>query len=138
MPIKNNKIINPRQQKFIDLYCSGMSGSEAYRQAGYKSKRPDIDSYKLRENPIIHQLIEDKKSQFTKSVDDKLAFEEDGSLEKLVQIRDMPISKDSIFAIIKACVEIIEHKRGKPKQQVDMSANVTAHGEMIVLDASGN
>jgi phage terminase small subunit len=31
--------LNPRQQKFVELYVGGHTATEAYSKAGYKAKR---------------------------------------------------------------------------------------------------
>jgi hypothetical protein len=96
-----------------------MSSKDAYIKAGFKSKTPGEDSYKIRNNPNIAELIELKKAENTRSIDDKLAFEEEKSFDKLFEIRDLPLDKETYFAIIKSCVEIIDRRRGKAPQPVN-------------------
>lgn len=97
-----------------------MTGKEAYEKAGYKSKTPGEDSYKLRNYPNVAELIEEKKAEKTKIIDDKLAFEEESTFSRLFEIRDLPLDKDTYFAVIKACMEIIDRRRGKSPQSVNL------------------
>jgi len=116
----DKKKLNPRQQMFADLYCSGMSAKDAYIKAGFKTKYPEQHGYHLLQNAIIRELIEQKKAENSQKVDDKLAFNEDKALDRLVEIMDMVLTKDTIFAVIKACQDILDRRRGKPSQNVNV------------------
>jgi hypothetical protein len=97
-----------------------MSAKAAYIQAGYNPKNAGENAYHLRKNTIINEMIEINKAEKTKNVDDKLSFEEERSFDRLIEIRELPLTKDNLFAIIKSCVEMIEHRRGKAAQNVNL------------------
>jgi phage terminase small subunit len=76
----DGKKLNPRQQLFVDYYCSGMSATQAYIKAGYEPKDANKRAYLLRQNKVIDELIEQKKKESTQNIDDLIAFEEEASL----------------------------------------------------------
>ena len=97
-----------------------MTAKDAYIKAGYKSKNPRKEAYRLRQNQTITDIIEERKAEKTQNIDDWLAFEEFDSFKKLVEIRDLPLDKETYHAVIKSCVEIIDRRRGKARQAIDV------------------
>ena len=58
------KGLAPKQIIFVQNYLTnGRNASEAMRQAGYKSKNPDVDSAKLLVYPGIQELVKAEESR---------------------------------------------------------------------------
>lgn len=66
--------MTPRNEKFIELYIQYVvlgqapqgkrcSAAQAYVDAGYKSKNPDVDASKLLSNPSISAEVEHRKKE---------------------------------------------------------------------------
>lgn len=52
--------LNPRQQRFVELYTSGMPAGRAYEEAGYASRggTADADASKMVRNPKVSRAIQ--------------------------------------------------------------------------------
>jgi hypothetical protein len=109
-----------------------MSGSAAYTKAGYESKTPRQDCYSLLQNPTIRELVEEKKIENSQIINDKLAFEEEATFDRLFEIRDLPLDKETYSAIIRACTELIDRKRGKPAQSLNLEGGLDNTMRIIV------
>ncbi len=58
------KKLNERQQKFLDLYLSGIMPTAAYKKAyECKKKVAQVNAYRLLENASIKEAIEDAKKR---------------------------------------------------------------------------
>jgi hypothetical protein len=76
--------LNDRQEAYCQIKANNnVSNTEAYRQAGYKSKRPDITVAKLvRNNKIIARIRE-----LRVEVAMKAGITQDGQVRKLEEVR---------------------------------------------------
>jgi hypothetical protein len=62
-----------KQKEFVRQYfLNGGNASEAYRQAGYKSKSPNVDASILLANPSISALVaaEEERTRIKYSISD--------------------------------------------------------------------
>lgn len=94
-----------------------MSAKDAYIKAGYKSKYPRQQAYKMLQRDIISQLIEEKKSEISRNVDDQIALAEE---EAFIGILTIGRNGENDFAKLKAWQDILDRRRGKAKQAFDV------------------
>jgi len=109
--------LNPRQQRFIDFYLSGMSATEAYTKAGYEAKSAGQNVLKLIKNDNISEIIENRKAEISKNVDDKIALAEE---EAFLGILNIGRHGENDFAKLKAWQDVLDRRRGKARQTVNV------------------
>jgi phage terminase small subunit len=86
----NEKGLNERQKKFLDLYLSGMMPTEAYQEAYGCSKRTaQVSAYRLLENVSIKEAIEEAQKRDRESRQkrlDKLIDKSINNIEKAIDL----------------------------------------------------
>ena len=106
-----------RQQRFIDFYLSGMSVTEAYKQAGYKADNAHHHAWEIVAKSGISEIIEERKAEISKNVDNKIALAEE---EAFIGILTIGRNGENDFAKLKAWQDILDRRRGKARQAVDI------------------
>lgn len=76
--------LKPRQQRFVELYVSGVPAGRAYEQAGYASRggAADAEASRLVRNPKVAEVIRREREQAR----DKTLLTRDGKLAILAEI----------------------------------------------------
>lgn len=138
-----------RQRRFVDEYCTGISGAEAARRSGSKSPRPAAAAYKLLQNHQIKSAIDEKRQDILAAVgvrqeqivrehariaffDERNLYKEDGSL------KDPKDWDDETAAVIAGVdVEDLFEGRGKDTKRVGTLHKVRTWDKQKSLDALG-
>lgn len=81
-------------KRFADEYLLDMNASRAYVAAGYSSKTPDKNAYKMLDNEEIKEYIKAKQTEYRKSLD----------IDKQKML-DMLMSEINLFNEIKALAQ---------------------------------
>jgi phage terminase small subunit len=58
--------LTPKQKMFVAEYLIDLNASAALVRAGYQSKNPDVDGYKLLVNPSIQEAIQKAMNERSK------------------------------------------------------------------------
>ncbi|MES2659161.1 MAG: terminase small subunit [Verrucomicrobiota bacterium] len=60
-----NGSLNPRQQKFVELYVSGVPAGRAYEQAGYapRGNAAEAEASRMVRNPKVAQAIQHERNE---------------------------------------------------------------------------
>jgi hypothetical protein len=94
-----------------------MSATEAYIKAGYEAKSAGQNVLKLIKNDNIAEIIENRKAEISKNVDNKIALAEE---EAFLGILNIGRNGENDFAKLKAWQDILDRRRGKAKQAIDV------------------
>lgn len=113
-------LLTEKQQKFVDCLLSGMSASDAYRQAydcsGSKDSSVWVEASKLRNNPKITRWL----AAATKAGLAIARVSVEQHLDKLSELREMCVESGNLGAAVQA-----EQLRGKVlgyyKEQLEVS-----------------
>jgi phage terminase small subunit len=122
------KKLNARQQFFVNFYLSGMSATEAYTRAGYEAKSAGQNSLNLIKNPYISEIIENRKAEISKNVDNKIALAEE---EAFLGILTIGRTGENDFAKLKAWQDILDRRRGKARQTIDNNVDMDIKSEQF-------
>lgn len=58
--------LTSKRRKFIDLLCSGMTQTDAAREAGYGPGRPEIAASKLMSDAVVRAAYDQRREQLAK------------------------------------------------------------------------
>ena len=96
------KELTPKQEKFCKLVVSGMSKSDAYREAynckSNNAKHIAIYSSKVSRLPHVKARIEELSSK----VEKKLLYSMEQSFQKFVELQEQAISKGKLGIAVRA------------------------------------
>lgn len=119
----SKKKLNPRIQRFIDLYVSGtMSATEAYKACGYSESTAGRNVWQFMKKYEIRDIIDSILADSTKEVADQIKMKSQDALDTAYRIM---ITGDNEFARLKAAQDILDRGGLKPSDNVNMTADVT-------------
>lgn len=124
------KKLNSRRQRFVDYYLSGMSATEAYIKAGYEAKSAGANVWKLIKNDSISEIIENRKAEISKNVDNKIALAEE---EAFLGILNIGRHGENDFAKLKAWQDLLDRQRGKARQTVDSNVDMDVKNDQMTI-----
>lgn len=76
--------LSDKQKRFVEEYLVDNNASRAYVAAGYSSKHPDKNSYKLLKKPEIAEYIKSVQ----KATSERLEIKKEDILIDLIEIKD--------------------------------------------------
>lgn len=80
------ELSNVRHERFCQLFVALGNATEAYRQAGYHSKNPDVDASQL----LVKGRISSRVSELRLQSQRKIALNREAAIELLAEIATTP------------------------------------------------
>ena len=121
---------NIRHEKFCKAYLAPGNASEAYRQAGFSRKNPDVDGHKLLVSPSIEKRLSELKAKNNR----KMALSRDEALNILAEIARGPRDEFIKASDQERAIEIASRMCGwNEPDEVRLSAANTLTGYLLEL-----
>lgn len=128
------KKLSPRQIRFIEFYCSGMSATEAYRKAGFGIKIENYHTHasQLMAKSSIREAINEKMNEFVTSVEDAI---KQTAMQAFETEKGLMLTAENEFARIKASQDILDRAGLKPTDKVDQKHSGSVRIEFEYFDS---
>lgn len=123
----NAQKLAPKQRQFIDNFMSGMTQTQAARQAGYKF--PDVEAHRLMRIPEIAEIIKAEREKYEEKIDMSRQKVMDGLMETITIAK----STGEPMAMVGAWREIarICGYYAPEQKRVEISVNGNVHVSQI-------
>lgn len=130
---KQKKKLSPRQIRFIEFYCSGMSATEAYRRAGFDSSEENcrFHASQLITKSHIREAIDNKMNEFVKSVEDAI---KQTAMQAFETEKNLMLTAENEFVRHNASKDILDRAGLKPTEKVDQSHSGTVQIKFEYFD----
>ena len=85
--------LTPRQQRFVELYCTFLNATEAARQAGYSTKNADKIGHQLLGNPRVKEAIAAIRAQMS----DRTQITREWLIDRLLHISNRSLQAEPVL-----------------------------------------